>query len=203
MAKSRATGTRATAFTVDEDALLGKIKISVAAGAADKTLTLTNTALTDNRTITFPDATGTVALTSGNHTQNTDTGTTGNTFTVKSGSTTGKIAIDVVTGAADATLTLTNTALTGNRSIAFPNAGGIVMLVPTPQTELTDELTTITHTAPSSADYAIQDLVQNTGFGFATKDEGNSVLAVVANLQTRVNELETKLVALGFLADAD
>jgi hypothetical protein len=26
---------------------------------------------------------------------------------------------------------------------------------------------------------------------------------VIANLQARVNELETKLVALGFLADAD
>lgn len=75
--------------------------------------------------------------------------------------------------------------------------------VVTPQSELTDELTAITHTAASSPDYAIQDLVQNTGFGFATKDEGNTVLAVIANLQARVNGLETKLVALGFLADAD
>ena len=71
------------------------------------------------------------------------------------------------------------------------------------QTELTDELTTITHTAPGTPDYAIQNLVQNTGFGFATADEGNTVLSVIANLQARVNELETKLVALGLLADAD
>jgi hypothetical protein len=71
------------------------------------------------------------------------------------------------------------------------------------QTELTDELTTITHTAPGTADFAIQNLVMATGFGFVTEDEGNTVLSVIANLQARVNELETKLVALGFLADAD
>jgi hypothetical protein len=71
------------------------------------------------------------------------------------------------------------------------------------QTELTDELTTITHTAPGTADFDIQNLVAATGYGFVTEDEGNTVLSVIANLQARVNELETKLVALGFLADAD
>jgi hypothetical protein len=70
------------------------------------------------------------------------------------------------------------------------------------QTELTDELTTITHTAPGTADFAIQNL-SLVGYGFVTEDEGNTVLSVIANLQARVNELETKLVALGFLADAD
>lgn len=71
------------------------------------------------------------------------------------------------------------------------------------QTELTDELTAITFTAPSSPDYALQDLVDTGGFAFVTKDEGNTVLSVIANLQTRVKELEDKLVALGLLADAD
>lgn len=71
------------------------------------------------------------------------------------------------------------------------------------QTELTDELTTITFTAPTLADYALQDLVDTGGFGFKTKDEGNSVLAVIANLQTRTKELEDKLKALGLIADAD
>mgnify|MGYP001562463346 CR=1 FL=1 len=71
------------------------------------------------------------------------------------------------------------------------------------QTELTDELTTITFSAPGTPDYAIQDLVQNTGFGFVTKDEGNTALSVIANLQARVNELETKLTAYGLLIDAD
>jgi hypothetical protein len=70
------------------------------------------------------------------------------------------------------------------------------------QTELTDELTTITHTAPGTADFDIQNL-SLTGYGFVTEDEGNTVLSVIANLQARVNELETKLVALGFLADTD
>lgn len=73
----------------------------------------------------------------------------------------------------------------------------------TQQTELTDELTTVTFTAPGTPDYAVQDLVAAVGYGFVTKDEGNTVLSVIANLQTRVNELETKLVAYGLLVDAD
>lgn len=63
----------------------------------------------------------------------------------------------------------------------------------------TAALTSITSTAPGTPDYAIQDLTQTTPFGFVTKDEGNSVLSVVKNLQTRVAELETKLQALGLL----
>jgi len=58
---------------------------------------------------------------------------------------------------------------------------------------LTAQLTTITHSAPGTPDYALQDLVQNTGFGFVTKDEGNSTLAVIANLQARVAQLEARL----------
>ena len=64
---------------------------------------------------------------------------------------------------------------------------------------LTTQLTTITHTAPSTPDYAIQNLTQTTPFGFVTRDEGNSVLSVVANLQTRVAELESRLQAYGLL----
>jgi hypothetical protein len=66
----------------------------------------------------------------------------------------------------------------------------------------TASLTAITHTAASSADYAIQNLVQNSGFGFATADEGNTVLAVILNLQTQVAELVTKLKAVGLMAAA-
>jgi len=64
----------------------------------------------------------------------------------------------------------------------------------------TTALTAITFTAPGTPDYAIQDLTQTTPFGFVTKDEGNTVLSVVKNLQTRVGELETKLKALGLLS---
>jgi hypothetical protein len=63
----------------------------------------------------------------------------------------------------------------------------------------TAALTTITSTAPGTADFAIQDLTSTTPFGFASKDEGNTVLAVIANLQTRVAQLETKLQTYGIL----
>ena len=64
---------------------------------------------------------------------------------------------------------------------------------------LTTQLTTITSTAPSTPDYAIQNLTCTTPFGFVTRDEGNSVLSVIANLQTRVSELESRLQAYGLL----
>jgi hypothetical protein len=63
----------------------------------------------------------------------------------------------------------------------------------------TAALTEITSTAPGTADFAIQDLTQTTPFGFVTKDEGNTVLAVVKNLQVRVGELESKLATYGLL----
>ena len=63
----------------------------------------------------------------------------------------------------------------------------------------TAALTDITFTAPSVADFAIQDLTQTTPFGFVTKDEGNTVLSVIKNLQTRVAELESKLATYGLL----
>jgi len=84
-----------------------------------------------------------------------------------------------------------------NAVIAIANA------LTTPEAEITNELATITFTAPETPDYAIQDLTDTGGFGFATKDEGNSVLAVIANLQARTKDLEDALVALGLLADAD
>lgn len=65
---------------------------------------------------------------------------------------------------------------------------------------LTAQLTTITSTAPGTPDYAIQDLTTTTPYGFVTKDEGNSVLAVIANLQTRVAQLESRLKALNLIA---
>ena len=61
-----------------------------------------------------------------------------------------------------------------------------------PGTALTTQLTTITHTAPGTPDYALQNLA-NPGFGFATADEGNTLLSVVANLQARVAQIEARL----------
>lgn len=65
---------------------------------------------------------------------------------------------------------------------------------------LTAALTTLTYTAPGTPDYAIQDLTNSGGYGFVTKDEGNTVLSIIANLQTRINELEARLKAHGLLA---
>lgn len=61
---------------------------------------------------------------------------------------------------------------------------------------LTAQLTTLTHTAPGTPDYALQDLIDSSAgacFGFATKDEGNTALSCIANLQVRVAELEARL----------
>lgn len=63
---------------------------------------------------------------SAGHTQNTDSGTTGNTFTIDSDSATGKMILDVALGASDNSITLTNEALTGNRVWTFPDADGTV-----------------------------------------------------------------------------
>ena len=65
---------------------------------------------------------------------------------------------------------------------------------------LTAQLTTITSTAPGTPDYAVQDLTTTTPYGFVTKDEGNTVLSVIANLQARVAQLESRLKALALIA---
>ena len=64
---------------------------------------------------------------------------------------------------------------------------------------LSAQLTSITHTAPVTPDYALQNLVQNTGFGFATADEGNTLLSVVLNLQTRLAQVEARLEELNLI----
>ena len=62
------------------------------------------------------------------HTQNSDTGTTGTTFTVDSDSSTGKISVVAAAGA-DKTLTLTNVALTDDRTVSIPDYTGFIPLV--------------------------------------------------------------------------
>jgi L-ascorbate metabolism protein UlaG (beta-lactamase superfamily) len=78
-------------------------------------------------------------------------------------------------------------------------AGGKIVVDGTQGAALTAQLTTITHTAPGTPDYALQNLVQNTGFGFATADEGNTLLSVVANLQARLAEVEARLEGAGIV----
>lgn len=76
----------------------------------------------------------------------------------------------------------------------------VISIVSEDATAQTAALTDITFTAPGTPDYAIQDLVDSGGFGFVTKDEGNTVLSVIKNLQDRVAELETRLETLGILS---
>jgi hypothetical protein len=80
--------------------------------------------------------------------------------------------------------------------------GAMLTLDGAAQAAMTAQLTTITFTAPGTPDYAVQDLTQTSPFGFVTKDEGNSVLKAVANLQTRLAEVETRLKALGVVASS-
>lgn len=65
---------------------------------------------------------------------------------------------------------------------------------------LTTQLTSITHTAPGTPDYAVQNLTSTTPFGFVTQDEGNTVLSVIANLQARLAQVEARLESLGLIA---
>lgn len=65
---------------------------------------------------------------------------------------------------------------------------------------LTTQLTSITHTAPGTPDYAIQDLINSSAYGFASKDEGNTVLSVIANLQARLAQVEAILEGKGLCA---
>lgn len=68
-----------------------------------------------------------------------------------------------------------------------------------PLAALTAQLTTITHAAPAADDFAIQSVTQTTPFGFASADEGNTVLKVIANLQTRLAEVEARLESAGIV----
>lgn len=75
-----------------------------------------------------------------------------------------------------------------NASCAFKPTSSIG-----PVSLATAGLTVITHTAPGTPDYAIQDLINASAYGFVTKDEGNTVLSVVKNLQTKMAEIEVVL----------
>ena len=65
---------------------------------------------------------------------------------------------------------------------------------------LTAQLTTITHTAPGTPDYAFGTVTTTSGAGFSSVDEANSLLKVVANLQVRLLEVEALLEEVGLVA---
>lgn len=88
-----------------------------------------------------------------------------------------------------------------NIGIATTDKVGFYGVTPVVQgAALTAQLTTITHTAPGTPDYAIQDLTNSSAYGFVTKNEGNSVLSVIANLQARLAQVEARLEDIGIVA---
>lgn len=96
------------------------------------------------------------------------------------------ISLGTVSGTVIATAT--------NQLLAFYGASPVVQ-----QTGLTTQVGTVTFSEPTTPDYAIADLTSVDSYGFVSLDEGQSILKVIANLQTRVQELETKLKSYGFL----
>jgi len=65
---------------------------------------------------------------------------------------------------------------------------------------LTAQLTTLTFVAPGVADYDMAAPIQNTGWGFSTADEFKTVMSVIANLQTRMSQMESRQQGLGLLS---
>ena len=82
----------------------------------------------------------------------------------------------------------------GNK-MGFFGAGPVVK-----PAALTAQLTTLTFVAPGVADYDLAAPVQNTGWGFSTADEFKTAMSVIANLQTRLGQLETRQQGLGLLS---
>lgn len=95
-------------------------------------------------------------------------------------------------------------ALAGSSAIVTNSAGQLALFNGTPidkPAALTEAVPTITHTTPDTDDYAISAPVSTLRpYGFANANEFNTVMKVIRNLQTRVNELETKLKSLGVLS---
>jgi hypothetical protein len=65
---------------------------------------------------------------------------------------------------------------------------------------LTAQVTTLTHAAPGTPDYTIAALTTTSPAGFASIDEGTTVVACVRNLQVRLAEVEARLEEAGIIA---
>jgi hypothetical protein len=123
-------GTTSPSFTIDSDAALGKIIILAVAGAADKSLTLQNAALTDDRVITFPDATGTVQLSSSTDLVAGEDGTAGTVTIWPATASNGKVVLSAANSPGDFDLTITNKAHLQDTTLKIPDCGAATGQIP-------------------------------------------------------------------------
>lgn len=135
---------------------------------------LQNGTLTADRNWTLPDFSGTVALTSD---------ITGG-FTLDDAA---DIALNTTTGTKIGTAT--------SQKLGFYNATPVIQ-----PTAMSANAGTITFVDENTPDYALSSLTTTSPAGFATLDEAQGFVEAVAAMQTRIDELETKLQALGLLA---
>lgn len=82
-----------------------------------------------------------------------------------------------------------------SQKLAFYNSTPVVK-----PTALTTVETSLTFVNENTPDFALSSLTTTSSAGFATLDEAQAFVEVVANMQIRIGELETKLQALGLLA---
>ena len=104
------------------------------------------------------------------------------------------VDVDIVTGVGTGTKIGTD----ATQKLAFWDATPVVQ-----QTSLPSAETTITFVDENTPDFALASLKlhsDDTGAGFADLNEAQAFVEVVANLQARLADLETKLTTLGILA---
>ena len=78
--------------------------------------------------------------------------------------------------------------------------GAVVKANGTQGAALTAQLTTITPAdAAGTPDYAIAAITNSSPYGFASAQEGITLLYVIQNLQTRLAEVEARLEGLGLV----
>lgn len=112
------------------------------------------------------------------------------------------------TGSANLSSLSVSGATTLNGNVAIGNATGDLVgfhgaTAVDQGAALTAQLTTITIAdAAGTPDYAIQAVTATSPYGFASSQELISFMYVVKNLQTRVAELEQRLVEKGLVAAA-
>lgn len=97
-------------------------------------------------------------------------------------------------------LDLNGNALTGALRHTGSTLGFYGSAVIAKPSALTSQLTTISQAGSFTPDYIIQAVTNTTPYGFVNADEAETLISVVANLQTRVSELENRLQSLGLIS---